>query len=994
MGINLVRLIKFNLCILVMLLSSIAFAAFAQKVDAYELKNLSPQEQKEYIRLVQKYFVQIEQMQLNKLEKNNQIKNVKLIIYNLFVQKAYAAQKNSKLCLYAGWISYIPSWSDKCSHPKHLSVNKIPKEIPRDSLEYRLLVKDIKEYKKLLEKNKSCNNPKNIFCNQQVFGQQLSGKPFCAIGNKDSQNSSFDCLKQVDRHPDSEIILDNIINDVTASKEAAQRFNSVLNLIDDTCICNAQSTMMDESYKKRMFKSQTCFAWAKQSSRIGNYACSLKTSSTTTDEVQKIIRFTSQIKDRAEHDLLKSKITSKEYEKLLSKGWSTNENNWTQRAQSYELFCKLQEQRASLALSIEPLQDKNAYYIIAHIKNANPNNFKWIIPKNVKWEKVKGSKEPKIIVFQKKNTIPIKGTLQNLQDQVKIPPFDLKELKATGNPKDSKQYDITANISDLKSIDPIYKDLVFKLKAPKKIPQKILPKNIAPHIRQFPRLKDQDYIVIVEHPNTTPKQVEITVPKQGPFITTQVLESKDPKTHKIKATIHGIKTPQLKNWLVKDIFSKKDLPKEDIKPTESHDNIIVIVPKKEKPYPLEFNYIADNKEKITPKEELVPKLKPFITTEGKDLDNPLYEVKAKVNKILDPSKGKWLPIKEILPDGTKKEVVPEKEPIVDDKNGTILVVLPKRKKPIVLEFKFIPDNKEQVEPKEHTIPKNNDSKYKIEIEKTTPKDAKDKDSYQYLKAKITSKCDIQSISWYSNPNIKIEEILTDNLAYQAKVKKELVKKSTKVWAQVVYDESCNVKEPQKSNEVTLDNNEKPAAKIEIKLDELLGNTQNIIADVTINNNPIKDGELKDFLIIWFFKENAPLEETKDDDKDKKDEKDKDESTLNEFGDPTSEEKKNKAKTQIDELADKVDTQDDEKPKDLTPKIDGLKEYQTDTSLKSKRQRTKNTQTVQAILVGKDGSEIKSNEVEIEKMIKPIYAPTPGKPLPTIRRQNRSFRGIR
>ena len=314
--------------------------AFGQRIDVNDFYNFSRPQKVEAIKNMQMFSVNLEQAHHDKMSRKYSYQTLRFLLEKI-VSKAVADDviDNDRLCMYAGWLSYIPKNAKAdgyCTHPKNFNLAQVPKAlqevIKKENQRY-------KKYKKEFSPNKCPGNGK-IMCNPQLFGNQPgSQKPFCVVGYPNAANSSFHCLKEVEKHEKKEEILDIIIEE-NLKTDNGERLKRLISMIDDACMCNSPDNLIDQNYAKRLYKTQTCFSWVSQSRNIARKVCSL--SESEGQDVSSIIDFSKKIYSKAQNELLATGIDSKEYLEIIENDkW--NNITWKDRKDKYEDFCKKQE---------------------------------------------------------------------------------------------------------------------------------------------------------------------------------------------------------------------------------------------------------------------------------------------------------------------------------------------------------------------------------------------------------------------------------------------------------------------------------------------------------------------------------------------------------------------------------------------------------------------------------------------------------------------------
>ena len=311
--------------------------AFGQRIDVNDFYNFSRPQKVEAIKNMQMFSVNLEQAHHDKMSRKYSYQTLRYLLEKI-VSKAVADEviDNDRLCMYAGWLSYIPKNAKAdgyCTHPKNFNLAQVPKAlqevIKKENARY-------KQYKKEFSPNKCPGNEK-IMCNPQLFGNQPgSQKPFCVVGYPNAANSSFQCLKEVEKHEKKEdiIIKENLKTD------NGERLKRLISMIDDACMCNSPDNLIDQNYAKRLYKTQTCFSWVSQSRNIARKVCSLNESED--QDVSSIIDFSKKIYSKAQNELLATGIDSKEYLEIIENDkW--NNLTWKDRKDKYEDFCNKKE---------------------------------------------------------------------------------------------------------------------------------------------------------------------------------------------------------------------------------------------------------------------------------------------------------------------------------------------------------------------------------------------------------------------------------------------------------------------------------------------------------------------------------------------------------------------------------------------------------------------------------------------------------------------------
>lgn len=273
-----------------------------QTIDGYTFLQLSKSEKIKLIKKSQELAARIEQEQISARKtktSSNKYSNLDYKKYLKFLShsidnNAYAldverqvkrAQKRLnkhpihvvepvRYCIYAGWLSLMTrQWSPKtgkeveprCTHPSKVPIESISNagELAKSLIARAHSLKD--EFKT------SCKATNEVTCSPTLFGKQENGKPFCAVGNVDSYNSSFHCLEVSSKYNEENEnydVLARIVDDVSSNQENLSNLMSMFNLYYDVCMCQGNSGFIDKSYAKRMYNRRTCYAWMQQTQYI------------------------------------------------------------------------------------------------------------------------------------------------------------------------------------------------------------------------------------------------------------------------------------------------------------------------------------------------------------------------------------------------------------------------------------------------------------------------------------------------------------------------------------------------------------------------------------------------------------------------------------------------------------------------------------------------------------------------------------------------------
>ncbi len=321
---------------LTLVLTCSSVFAFAQRMTPEDFRNFSRAQKVEVIQSMQMFAVNIEKMHYQSIKRKYSYQTLRYLLESI-VSKAVADEviENDKLCIYAGWISYIPknSKSSRCAHPNSYRESQVPEAL-KD-----VIAKEHKRYENFKGTfgPKECSNPGKIMCNPQLFGHTPGvEKPFCVDGNPNSENSSFQCLKKVETSNKKEEILDIIIEENLA-EDKTQRLQRLMSMIDDACMCESPNNMIDQKYAKRMYKTQTCFSWVSQVRNISRRACKME--SRSDKDISSIIELSQNLYSKAQNELMATGISDVEYTNIVEGGeWSNK--NWKSRTEEYKDFCE------------------------------------------------------------------------------------------------------------------------------------------------------------------------------------------------------------------------------------------------------------------------------------------------------------------------------------------------------------------------------------------------------------------------------------------------------------------------------------------------------------------------------------------------------------------------------------------------------------------------------------------------------------------------------
>lgn len=450
-----------NRFLLVLLMSYTSVFSFGQRLDIYDFYSMNKQDKTNFISSMQKFSVNMEQYHIDRMSKLYSYQEIRFFLEKIIPSAiAQKASKSSKLCMYAGWISYIPKKagpSGYCTHPSRYVLKDVPDELKE------LIKNEQKRYEDFKKDYypDGCANRHKIMCNPELYGTNLTnGKPFCVVGNPQPQNSSFQCLRAFETHEKREEILDDIIES-NMDKDNGIRLQTLINIIDDACICGSKSKIINKHYAKRMFKTQTCFAWVAQARNVSKKAC-IKYSEGD-ESLTPILDFSQSVYNRAQRDLLKSGISSKSYTEIIeNKDWLNTD--WKKRRSNLKQLCSDPpppiKKEDKYAIFIKKLELKEDTYPIEATVNIND-----LVQKELKELKIRWMKrvEPAVELETTTSFTTNKVTTENLPitvyaellkgDDVVATSSDLKfelpkEKKAAQ--EDKKKYSISISKGDLK----------------------------------------------------------------------------------------------------------------------------------------------------------------------------------------------------------------------------------------------------------------------------------------------------------------------------------------------------------------------------------------------------------------------------------------------------------------------------------------------------------------------------------------------------------------
>lgn len=215
----------------------------------------------------------MEEIQNQDLKKEIYHTYIKTLV-NLLINQAYAQnlEGNAKLCIYAGWVSIIVKrgGNSVCTHPYNLKGSEVD-GITNPTLKH-LVERSKAGLKKY--KNTKCQVNQMQLCSPDLYGlNPETDQPFCVVGNKDSYNSSFECLKQVEKFNDKpeakKKIFDGIINKVTdSSNENNIDLINMFKVYYDICLCEGSNNFINKDYAKKMYNQRTCYSWLRQTDNI------------------------------------------------------------------------------------------------------------------------------------------------------------------------------------------------------------------------------------------------------------------------------------------------------------------------------------------------------------------------------------------------------------------------------------------------------------------------------------------------------------------------------------------------------------------------------------------------------------------------------------------------------------------------------------------------------------------------------------------------------
>lgn len=317
--------------------------------------------QKDMIVQMQNFAVQWEHLQ----NKNQLRRTTYLQLQNFLGQlmgSAVANGQNSRLCMYAGWLSYIPSNAGeggKCVHPNNYKAADVPDHLKE------MMATEQERYVHFRDKTLAgtCSSSEKIVCNPSLFGTQLEDdKPFCAVGNVNPENSSFQCLKKFETQSteDRDQRLENIVAK-SFSEGSQENLKYLMRIMSEACTCGASTYLINPAYARRMFETQTCFAWASQARNLAAQVCRQNLKDSTTN----LMSFSANIQTKVKQEMLKSGIDDAEYLKIIN-GMEWSNTDWAKKRSDLAKLCK-ENQQENIAM-FDTLPDavvtaKSAYTI-------------------------------------------------------------------------------------------------------------------------------------------------------------------------------------------------------------------------------------------------------------------------------------------------------------------------------------------------------------------------------------------------------------------------------------------------------------------------------------------------------------------------------------------------------------------------------------------------------------------------------------------------------
>lgn len=306
------RVFKIFILVLVTLFSSnvlsISNVLASEYIDFIAFTQLEKTDQRRLIESTQRLVANYEEVQIQAYKRKRKYSNIQDFL-NFLINDSYAQNNvagNKRLCIYGGWFGYVYGEKEKCPHPLQYNTSKnndgsyksssfqelVNADVTKDKIQGEIIKSTQVDYKELIKNykmNEVCSsNGKGqgtsaMICNPKIFGTKEGGEPFCAYGNQNTYNTSYDCLGEVDIYVKKKAkdekknevdvknaILDRIIEKGITNNDpsAIDSLSNMLIINYDICMCKGRGNYINTSYATRMYKQRTCFAWLYQTKEI------------------------------------------------------------------------------------------------------------------------------------------------------------------------------------------------------------------------------------------------------------------------------------------------------------------------------------------------------------------------------------------------------------------------------------------------------------------------------------------------------------------------------------------------------------------------------------------------------------------------------------------------------------------------------------------------------------------------------------------------------
>jgi len=280
-----------NIFMIILCICSIsAPSAFAKEtLSILDFAQMTDRQKAQTLLIAQDLASQLESHQNKSIIQKRKYSEVRKFL-DAIIKTSYAQDAlsdDTQICIYAGWVSYIPkSRKTGCRHPGFIN----PKTAVRDlrggqqspAMDQVAELQGNYANAKLL--TNKCAGAGKIVCNPDLFGYKAyhnktgQGKEaFCVNGNVDPYNSSYKCSEAVRNqmngksHKEKDAYLAHIVDLAMEKETSVPKTGQLMKNIRtyyDICMCKGSQEDINQSYAKKMYPSRTCYAWMSQTSRI------------------------------------------------------------------------------------------------------------------------------------------------------------------------------------------------------------------------------------------------------------------------------------------------------------------------------------------------------------------------------------------------------------------------------------------------------------------------------------------------------------------------------------------------------------------------------------------------------------------------------------------------------------------------------------------------------------------------------------------------------